>query len=130
MGLLSTLKVTAVCECQSGEPRLDLCFNPPFVLVRLGSWLQTSILFSDVVGFTKLADLLTIREVVLLLNNMFTLFDRLVDKHEIYKVETIGVCTKAVQVVLACVCFLLGFQLSGVLRVTHTCKRRVPSTQW
>jgi len=51
---------------------------------------ETSILFSDIVGFTVLASSLTTMQVVLLLNNMFTAFDDMVDVHGVYKVETIG----------------------------------------
>jgi len=51
---------------------------------------STTILFSDIVSFTSVAAILDTRDVVLLLNEMFTLFDALVDKHGIYKVETIG----------------------------------------
>jgi response regulator RpfG family c-di-GMP phosphodiesterase len=47
---------------------------------------STSILFSDVVGFTTLASKLPTKQVVLLLNHMFTKFDRLVDQQEVYKV--------------------------------------------
>lgn len=45
------------------------------------------------VGFTNLAHCLSIGEVVTLLNKMFTAFDKLVDKHKVYKVETIGACS-------------------------------------
>lgn len=51
---------------------------------------QTSILFSDIVGFTVLASSLSTKDVVMLLNELFSIFDNLVDMHGIYKVETIG----------------------------------------
>mmetsp|Transcript_40304 Transcript_40304/g.67555 ORF Transcript_40304/g.67555 Transcript_40304/m.67555 type:complete len:1397 (+) Transcript_40304:190-4380(+) len=51
---------------------------------------ETSILFSDIVGFTTLASNISTQEVVLLLNAMFTQFDNFVDKHDVMKVETIG----------------------------------------
>jgi class 3 adenylate cyclase len=51
---------------------------------------ETTILFSDVCGFTTLASSLSTREVMTLLNSMFTGFDKLVDRNKVYKVETIG----------------------------------------
>jgi adenylate cyclase len=47
---------------------------------------STSILFSDVVGFTTLASTIETKQVVLLLNHVFTKFDRLVDDCDVYKV--------------------------------------------
>lgn len=45
---------------------------------------------SDLCGFTKLAACKTPTEVVGFLGDLFGRFDALVDKHELYKVETIG----------------------------------------
>ncbi|KAK9789210.1 hypothetical protein WJX73_000342 [Symbiochloris irregularis] len=47
-------------------------------------------LFSDIVGFSTLAQTLPPVEVFLLLTNLYNAFDKLVDKHGVYKVETIG----------------------------------------
>jgi adenylate cyclase len=53
---------------------------------------EASILFADVVDFTPLASRLDAREVVELLDRLFTSFDELVDRHGIEKIKTIGDC--------------------------------------
>jgi adenylate cyclase len=53
---------------------------------------EASILFADVVDFTPLADRLDAREVVELLDRLFTSFDELVDRHDVEKIKTIGDC--------------------------------------
>ena len=53
---------------------------------------EASILFADVVDFTPLASRLDAREVVELLDRLFTNFDELVDRHGIEKIKTIGDC--------------------------------------
>jgi adenylate cyclase len=53
---------------------------------------ETSILFADVVDFTPLASRLDAREVVGLLDRLFTSFDELVDRYEVEKIKTIGDC--------------------------------------
>jgi adenylate cyclase len=53
---------------------------------------EASILFADVVDFTPLASRLDAREVVGLLDRLFTSFDALVDRYEVEKIKTIGDC--------------------------------------
>lgn len=53
---------------------------------------DASILFADVVDFTPLASRLDAREVVGLLDRLFTSFDGLVDRHDVEKIKTIGDC--------------------------------------
>ncbi|KAK9826256.1 hypothetical protein WJX74_003071 [Apatococcus lobatus] len=48
------------------------------------------ILFSDIVGFSTMATEMPAVEVFMMLTNLYTAFDRLVDKYSVYKVETIG----------------------------------------
>jgi adenylate cyclase len=53
---------------------------------------EASILFADVVDFTPLSSRLDAREVVGLLDRLFTSFDELVDRHDVEKIKTIGDC--------------------------------------
>jgi adenylate cyclase len=53
---------------------------------------DASILFADVVDFTPLSSRLDAREVVGLLDRLFTSFDELVDRHHVEKIKTIGDC--------------------------------------
>jgi guanylate cyclase len=53
---------------------------------------EASILFADVVDFTPLASRLDAREVVGLLDRLFTSFDALVDRYGVEKIKTIGDC--------------------------------------
>jgi adenylate cyclase len=53
---------------------------------------DVSILFADVVDFTPLSSRLDAREVVELLDRLFTSFDELVDRHDVEKIKTIGDC--------------------------------------
>ncbi len=52
--------------------------------------MQVTFLFSDIVEFTTFASVMPTSSVVLLLNELFTRFDNLCDKHGVFKVETIG----------------------------------------
>jgi guanylate cyclase len=53
---------------------------------------EVSILFADVVDFTPLSGRLSAREVVGLLDRLFTTFDELVDRYDVEKIKTIGDC--------------------------------------
>ena len=53
---------------------------------------EASILFADVVDFTPLSSRLDARDVVGLLDRLFTSFDELVDRYEVEKIKTIGDC--------------------------------------
>ncbi|HEU0034574.1 MAG TPA: adenylate/guanylate cyclase domain-containing protein [Kofleriaceae bacterium] len=49
-----------------------------------------SVLFADIVGFTTFASSTSPEEVVTMLNELFSLFDRLAEQHGLEKIKTIG----------------------------------------
>ena len=51
---------------------------------------DVSVMFADIVNFTKLAEELTPKEVVGFLDGVFTRFDELADTHGVDKIKTIG----------------------------------------
>ena len=54
--------------------------------VRLQVFENVTILFSDVVGFTRICSQISPMEVVSMLNAMYTQFDQLSEEHSVYKV--------------------------------------------
>jgi len=53
---------------------------------------NTTILFADIVGFTDRTSMMSPHDVVVMLNDVFSRFDYLVDIYELNKVKTIGDC--------------------------------------
>mmetsp|Transcript_3011 Transcript_3011/g.6106 ORF Transcript_3011/g.6106 Transcript_3011/m.6106 type:complete len:825 (+) Transcript_3011:172-2646(+) len=53
---------------------------------------NTTILFADIVGFTDRTSLMSPQELVVMLNDIFSRFDDLIDIYELNKVKTIGDC--------------------------------------
>ena len=51
---------------------------------------EATLLFADIVGFTVLSSRMSPTDVVSLLNDVFSLFDRLVDRYDLEKIKTIG----------------------------------------
>jgi class 3 adenylate cyclase len=51
---------------------------------------ETSILFADIVGFTILSERIPPEELVTILNELFSMFDDLTEKHGLEKIKTIG----------------------------------------
>ena len=71
---------------------------PPHIATRLkqdqttiaDGFADVSVMFADIVGFTTMAEELTPKEVVSFLNEVFTRFDDLAEKHKVDKIKTIG----------------------------------------
>jgi adenylate cyclase len=55
-----------------------------------GSYAESTILFSDLVGFTELSSKISATELVKMLNDLFTRFDKRADRLGLEKIKTIG----------------------------------------
>jgi len=85
-------------EEREKSDRLLVSILPPHVAERLKSqpgtiadgFADVSVMFADVVDFTRLAEELTPNQVVSFLDEVFTQFDRLTLKHGLDKIKTIG----------------------------------------
>jgi class 3 adenylate cyclase len=51
---------------------------------------EATVLFADIVGFTSLTKKLTPAQLVEMLNEIFSMFDQLTEKHRVEKVKTVG----------------------------------------
>lgn len=51
---------------------------------------SVSMLFSDIVGWTPMSESVPTHQLIALLNDLFSAFDELTEKHGVYKAETIG----------------------------------------
>ena len=78
--------------------RLLLNILPPAIAERLKrneiniaqGHADVTVMFADIVGFTKMTEELSPVETVKILNDVFSLFDELADKHRVEKIKTIG----------------------------------------
>jgi len=76
--LLNVLPTTIADRLKAGERVIADHFD------------EVSVLFADVVGFTRMSEAKPPSEVVELLNDLFTDFDRLADQFGLEKIKTIG----------------------------------------
>jgi class 3 adenylate cyclase len=51
---------------------------------------DVTVMFADIVGFTRMTEELSPVETVKILNDVFSIFDELADKHRVEKIKTIG----------------------------------------
>jgi class 3 adenylate cyclase len=51
---------------------------------------DVTVMFADIVGFTRMTEELSPVETVKILNDIFTIFDDIADKHQVEKIKTIG----------------------------------------
>ncbi len=70
------------------EPIADRLKHNPDVIAD--SFSEVTVLFADIVDFTRLSASVSPNEVVTLLNNIFSRFDALAEKHGLEKIKTIG----------------------------------------
>ncbi|MCR4741357.1 MAG: adenylate/guanylate cyclase domain-containing protein [Treponema sp.] len=66
----------------------ELTENPEKTISK--KYPNATVLFTDIVGFTKLSSTMTAEETVTMLNTMFSLFDERCEKEGIEKIKTIG----------------------------------------
>ena len=76
--LLNILPEPIAQRLRSGEPLIADRFD------------DVTLLFADIVEFTRLSSTMSPSELVSVLNDVFTVFDELVDRHRLEKVKTIG----------------------------------------
>ena len=93
------VKVNKILDQQNAEiQRLILNILPAEVADELQKtghatpryYESVSVLFTDFVGFTKIADTLSPQEVVAELNDCFFVFDRIMESYSLEKIKTIG----------------------------------------
>jgi class 3 adenylate cyclase len=78
--------------------RLLLNVLPPSIAERLKrgesniaqGHADVTVMFADIVGFTKMTEELSPVETVKILNDVFSMFDEIADKHGVEKIKTIG----------------------------------------
>ncbi len=70
------------------EIAMELTEHPERTIAK--EYPNVTVLFTDIVGFTKISGEMTAEEVVTMLNKMFTMFDERAQREGIEKIKTIG----------------------------------------
>ena len=85
--LLLNVLPCSIAERLKGRPEVA-----PDTLVDIiaDSFPEASVLFADIVGFSKISAGMSPRELVAMLNDIFTEFDRIADDRGLEKIKTIG----------------------------------------
>jgi adenylate cyclase len=100
--MLETLESSAKDLASEREKAEQLLLNilPGAIADRLkgheeniaDSFAEVTVLFADIVGFTQLSSQIEASELVQLLNNIFSRFDRTLERYQLEKIKTIGDC--------------------------------------
>ncbi|MEM7461486.1 MAG: adenylate/guanylate cyclase domain-containing protein [Pseudomonadota bacterium] len=93
-------QATALAEERNHSEKLLHNILPAIIAQRLqkgesmiaDTYPEVTVLFADIVGFTKLSTKLSPLEIVSMLNDVFHRFDELVEEYELEKIKTIGDC--------------------------------------
>ncbi len=72
------------------SPIADRLKQETSTIVIAEDFAEVSVMFADIVGFTQIASSLSAIELVELLNQIFSAFDRLSEKHGLEKIKTVG----------------------------------------
>ena len=76
--LQSMLPRTIIEQLKSGQPVMAEMYNP------------VTVLFAEICQFSKICEHVSPQETVLILNEIYTVWDKITDQHQVYKVETVG----------------------------------------
>jgi len=91
--LLLNVLPHAIVDRLKGRPEVTA---DGFAEIIADSFAEVTVLFADIVGFTKFSEGVSAEVLVHVLNDMFTRFDTIADNHGLEKIKTIGDCYMAV----------------------------------